>query len=135
MADGGRVVAAERVQDADRVGFIGQVGDLGAGNPAEGGDLLSDRKISPGDLAAEDQGDDGPGHVLVDAGQGDGLDVQAGFLADLAAQAVAPRRLSNNVRAVFSGYFQRVRKLQTLTPYKTSIISAAILSAVIGVLI
>jgi hypothetical protein len=47
----------------------------------------------------------------------------------------APRRLSNNVRAALSGYFQRVRKLQTLTPYKTSIISAAILSAVIGVLI
>jgi hypothetical protein len=45
MADGGRVVAAERVQDADRVGFIGQVGDLGAADPAEGGDLLRDRKV------------------------------------------------------------------------------------------
>jgi hypothetical protein len=43
-------------------------------------------QVPPGDLAAEDQGDDDPGHVLADAGEGDGLDVQAGFLADFAAQ-------------------------------------------------
>ena len=41
-----------------------------------------------GDLAAEDQGDDAAGHVLVDAGEGVGLDVEPGFLADLAAQSV-----------------------------------------------
>ena len=46
------------------------------------------REVSPGDLAAEDEGDDPAGHVLVDAGEGDGLDVEPGFLADLAAQAV-----------------------------------------------
>ena len=45
------------------------------------------------------------------------------------------RRLSNNVLAAVGGYFQRVRSLHTLTPYKTSIVAAAILSAVIGVLI
>ncbi len=41
-----------------------------------------------GDLAAEDQGDNAAGHVLVDTGESDGLHVEAGFLADLAAQAV-----------------------------------------------
>ena len=56
--------------------------------PAEGGDLVGGGQVSPSDLAAEYQGDDGPGHVLVDAGEGDGLDVEAGLLADLAAQAV-----------------------------------------------
>ena len=45
------------------------------------------------------------------------------------------QRLSNNVPAAVDGYFQRVRSLHTLTPYKTSIVAAAILSAVIGVLI
>ena len=45
-------------------------------------------EISAGDLAAEDEGDDAAGHVLVDAGEGDGLDVEPGFLADFAAQAV-----------------------------------------------
>ena len=46
------------------------------------------REASPGDLAPEDEGDDPAGHVLVDAGEGDGLDVEPGFLADLAAQPV-----------------------------------------------
>ena len=45
------------------------------------------------------------------------------------------RRALNNSRASIAGYFQRVRRLHTLTPYKTSIVIAAILSAVIGVLI
>lgn len=46
----GRV--AERVHDADGVGFVGQLGDLGAGGPAEGGHLIGGRQISPSDLAA-----------------------------------------------------------------------------------
>ena len=46
------------------------------------------RRSPAGDLAAEDEGDDPAGHVLVDAGEGDGLDVEAGFLADLAAQPI-----------------------------------------------
>jgi hypothetical protein len=44
--------------------------------------------VAAGDLAAEDQGDDVAGHVLVDAGEGVWLDVESGFLADLAAQAI-----------------------------------------------
>src|SRR5262249_39399712 len=43
---------------------------------------------SPGDLAAEDQGDNAPVHVLVDPGERDRLDVEPGFLADFAAQSV-----------------------------------------------
>jgi hypothetical protein len=44
--------------------------------------------VAAGDLAAEDQGDDAARHVLADAGERAGLDVESGFLADLAAQAV-----------------------------------------------
>jgi hypothetical protein len=50
-------------------------------------------------------------------------------------ESSAWRRLSNNVLAVVDGYFRRGRSLHTLTPYKTSIVAAAIWSAVIGVLI
>ena len=45
------------------------------------------------------------------------------------------RRSMHNVRAAIAGYFHRVRKLHTLTPYKTSVIVAGIVSAVIGILI
>jgi hypothetical protein len=45
------------------------------------------------------------------------------------------RRSTHNVRAAIAGYFHRVRKLHTLTPYKTSVIVAGIVSAVIGILI
>jgi ABC-type multidrug transport system fused ATPase/permease subunit len=45
------------------------------------------------------------------------------------------QRSTHNVRAAIAGYFHRVRKLHTLTPYKTSVIVAGIVSAVIGILI
>jgi len=45
------------------------------------------------------------------------------------------RRSMHNVRAAIAGYFHRLRKLHTLTPYKTSVIVAGIVSAVIGILI
>jgi hypothetical protein len=86
-AHGRRVVAVERVEDADRVGFVGQIGDLGAGCPAEGGYLIGGGQVSPGDLA-EDRGYDSPARALVDTGEGGGLDVEAGSHADFAAQAV-----------------------------------------------
>lgn len=47
----------------------------------------------------------------------------------------AARRFFNNALVVISGYAQRIRSLGTLTAYKTSIILAAILSAVIGAVI
>ena len=46
--------------------------------PAEGGYLVVGGQLAVGDLAAEDQGDDAAGHVLVDAGQGVGFDVETG---------------------------------------------------------
>lgn len=45
------------------------------------------------------------------------------------------RRWRNNVSAAVVGYLQRVATLHTLSAYKTAIIAAAILSAVIGILI
>jgi hypothetical protein len=45
------------------------------------------------------------------------------------------RRLSNNILAAIDGYFQRLTKLHTLTPYKTVIVGGAILSGIITVLI
>jgi hypothetical protein len=45
------------------------------------------------------------------------------------------RRSAHNLRAVIVGYFHRLNKWHTLTPYKTSVIIAGTVSAVIGVLI
>jgi len=49
---------------------------------------VGDGEFSPRDLAAEDEGDDPAGHVRVDAGERDGLDVQAGRTRPLALQTV-----------------------------------------------
>lgn len=57
-------------------------------DPPEGGYLIVNGQVAACDLAAEDERDDSPGEVLVDAGESDRLDVEAGFFADLAAQAV-----------------------------------------------
>jgi hypothetical protein len=38
----------------------------------EGGDFVVGKEVAAGDFAAEDQGDDAAGHVLVDAGEGSG---------------------------------------------------------------
>ena len=88
LADGGRGVLAERVEEPDGVGLGGEFADGGFVGPPEGGDLVVGGELAAGDLAAEDQGDDAAGHVLVHAGERVGLDVEAGFLADLAAQAI-----------------------------------------------
>ena len=56
--------------------------------PKEGGYLVVGGQVAASDVAAEDQGDDASGHVLVDAGECVGLDVESGFLADLAAQPI-----------------------------------------------
>ena len=82
------MVVVQGVEDADGVRFVGQVGHVSGCCPAEGGCLVVDLEVTSGDLAAEDQGDDLACDVLVDASQGDRLDVESGLLADLAAQAV-----------------------------------------------
>jgi hypothetical protein len=63
-----RVLVAEGVEDAHGVGLVHPVGDLVVGGPAEGGCFVGDGEVSPGDLAALDEGDHVAGHELVDAG-------------------------------------------------------------------
>src|SRR5271165_6005837 len=88
LADGGRGAFAERVEEPDGVGLGGQLADGGFVGPAEGSDLAVGGELPAGDLAAEDQGNDAAGHVLVHPGERVRRDVEAGFLADLAAQAI-----------------------------------------------
>src|SRR5450755_789534 len=87
-ADGWRGGEVEGVEHPDGVRLVSEPGDLGAGGPAQPGGLAGGGEGAAGLAAAEDQGDDAAGHVLVDAGQRGRLDLQAGFLGDLAAEAV-----------------------------------------------
>jgi hypothetical protein len=79
---------AAGVEDSDGVGLGGQLADVVFAGPPEGRGLVVSSQVPAGDLAAEDQGDDATVHVLVDAGELVGLDVEAGFLAGLAAHAI-----------------------------------------------
>src|SRR5512142_1281168 len=88
LADGGRCAFAEGIEQADGVGLAGELPDVGLVGPAEGGYLVVGSQVAACDLAAEDQGDDAAGRVLVDAGERVGLDVEPGFLVDLSAQPV-----------------------------------------------
>jgi len=88
LADRGLRASAKGIEEPHSVGFAGELMDVGFVGPAEGGYLFVGGEVAAGDLAAEDQGDDAAGHVLVDAGERVGLDVEPGFLADLTAQAV-----------------------------------------------
>jgi hypothetical protein len=58
LAYGWRVLVVQGVEDADGVGFVGELGDVCLGGPAEGGCLLAGAEVSAGDLAPEDEGDD-----------------------------------------------------------------------------
>ena len=62
--------------------------DLIAGEPGDVATFVRGVWCSAGDAAAEYEGDDALGHVLVDAGEGFGIDVQAGFFEDFAAEAI-----------------------------------------------
>src|SRR5215467_8544002 len=88
LADGGRGVLAERVEQADGVCFAGEFADGRFVGPLEGGHFAVGLELSAGYLAAEDQGDDPARHVLIYACECTGLDVEPGLLTDLAAQAV-----------------------------------------------
>ena len=78
----------ECVEDRDCVCLGHQPGGFGFGDPAEVADLPVNGQRATGDLAEEHEGDDGVGHVLVDATEDDGLDGEAGLFPDFAAQAV-----------------------------------------------
>src|SRR5215472_5269590 len=88
LADGGRGVLVKRVEQADGVGLAGEFADGRFVGPPEGRHFAVGLELPAADLAAEDQGDDAAGHVLIYACERVGLDVETGLLADLAAQAV-----------------------------------------------
>src|ERR1039457_4284438 len=86
--DCGRGSEVAGVEDADGVCLVGQPPDLAAAGPRESGCLAGRGQGAAGLVAAEDERDDALAHVLVHASQRGRLDVQAGLLGDLAAQAV-----------------------------------------------
>lgn len=69
------------VEDADGVCLVGEVGDVGVGDPAEACYLVVGGEFASGDLAAEYLGDDAAGHVLVEPSEAGGLDAEPGFFA------------------------------------------------------
>jgi hypothetical protein len=82
------LVGSVGVQEAVGEDLCRQVGHLVRRNPAEGAGFGIGGELTAEDVAAEGEGDDAAGHVLVDAGELVGLDVQAGFFLNLAAYAV-----------------------------------------------
>jgi len=83
-----RSAITECVEDANGVSLAGESADVGLVCPVEGGYLVVRGQLAAHDRAAEDQGDDAAGHVLVDASEGVGLNLEPCLLADLAAQPV-----------------------------------------------
>lgn len=79
--------AVEGVQEADGEGFRHAGGDLVRGEPGDCCRLVGGAFGAACGFAAEDQGDDGAGHVLVDAGEFVHLDFDACLLQDLAGYA------------------------------------------------
>jgi hypothetical protein len=88
LADRGRGAFVESIEEANGIGLAGELADVALIGPMEGGYFVVGGEVAAGDLAAEDQGDHAAGHVFVDAGERAGFDVESGFLADLAAEAV-----------------------------------------------
>ena len=87
LADGWRSVWVLGVEYADCVGFGREGGDVGLAGPAEGCCFVVGGEVAACDLASEDEGDDVAGDVLVDAGDGYGLDIEAGLFPYFASQA------------------------------------------------
>jgi len=56
--------------------------------PAEASNFIVSGQFSASDFAAEDQSHDSTAHILVDARECVGLNIEAGFLADFASQAI-----------------------------------------------
>lgn len=87
MASDVRPVPVQRVQEPYCVRLAHAIGDLTWGEPGDGRGLAGGALGPARRLAAEDQGDDAAGHVLVDAGEFVDLDMNAGLLQDLAGYA------------------------------------------------
>src|SRR5690606_41295555 len=75
------------VDESDGEGLVHAVRDLLGGQPGEVLGLLGGPDRAAGDTAAVDQGDDVAGHVLVDAGEARGLDVETGRFAYVTVHA------------------------------------------------
>lgn len=74
-SDRRRAAWVEGVEESDRVGLGEVVSDLAwGGEPFGGGRFGCDGELAAVDVASEDEGDDAPDHVLVDAGQRAGVD-------------------------------------------------------------
>ena len=86
LADGWLGAAAEGVEESDGEGVADELANSCLVGPAEGGYLVVGGELATGDLAAKHEGNDAPVHVLVDAAQGVGLDVEPGLLANFAPQ-------------------------------------------------
>lgn len=79
--------AVQGVQESDCVDLCHALADLVRREPLDGCRLAGRALGATGWLAAEDQGHDAAGRVLVDAGQLVDLDVDARLLQDLAGDA------------------------------------------------
>jgi hypothetical protein len=82
-----RVSGVQGIEQARRVGLMHSLSHLVGWEPCDLLDLVGCVGLAVDDAAAEDQGDDAAAHVLVDPGEGFGLDPEAGLLQDLADQA------------------------------------------------
>ncbi len=71
-----RCPVQQGVRDPDRVDLGHAVDDLGRGQPGDRRRLVRQALVAACRVAAEDQGEDAPGGVLVDAGQPVGADAE-----------------------------------------------------------
>lgn len=91
-SDGRRVRRVERVQDTYRVRLVGKLHDLAARRPAQCPGLGARGRVPVDRLAAEDEGDDQAGHVLVHASQDRrGRDLDSGLFEHFALKGVGDR--------------------------------------------
>lgn len=86
--DGGRGREVQGIENPYGICLVGKRRDLFAIRPAGLSCLAGGRQASTCLPAAEDEGNDAPDHVLVDAGQRGRLHLQASLLGDFPAQAV-----------------------------------------------
>src|SRR4051794_7470043 len=81
-SDGWRVLP-QGVEQTDSVGIVHrESGKFVGREPGDFAYFVAGVGLPGDDLAEEDEGNDGSVHVLVDAGEGEGPDLKAGFLAD-----------------------------------------------------
>lgn len=88
MAADMRAGTVQGIQEPDCVDLGHALCDLFGREPVDGCGLVGGAFGAAGGLAAEDQGDDAAGGVLVDPGELVDLDVDAGLFPDLAPDAV-----------------------------------------------